>query len=1509
MLKVGKRVTSVIIILSLIFSLVPIRNIVSAESTNAFQANDFKLYQVTGEKTINEKVIVYPNSYLYGVEKKEYPNKVFIQYGTDRVAINKEKLTEVDIDKETAPSFVEINHEDLEEVIFNEKQFLYNNESGQSFQIAFSQQTSYPIVNEGQNGKAFYIGNVAYDIDESQSENETSQDADKVTDEVKPDTPQQEQLKEKRKSSNLELDKKEHGEGKIVDALSVSNPWKTSNAQYFKVDEEKLPVYDNRSGENVEVGYLKLGQVYPRISSYGPNWHKIQYGDIYGYVYAPGTTPVDGKQIKNKNSKYENQSRNFTALQDVKVYDNTSGDLVPFGVIKKGKSYPIVSNYGNWWRVLLSDRVGYVNKDAVKVEISSSDEYFRVLTDNVPIYDNRSGKLVKVGELTEGQVYPRISSYGPNWHKIQFGNITGYVYASDTEAATGKNIKNQNNKYENSEKLITPLEKVSVYDNSSGKLVEIGKLLKGKSYPIVSDYGNWWRIIFSDRIGYVHKNAVRTNFSSKDEYFRVLTDNLPIYDNRSGKLIKVGELAKGQVYPRISDYGPNWHKVEYGNINGYVYADETESASGTSLNNEKKKYSTMARSITPLQDTPVYDNSSGKLVEFATLREGKPYPKVSNYGNWWRVVVAGREGFVHKDAVKHNFRKGDKYFKVITEDLPVYDNRGKGLQKVGELRKGQTYPIVSNYGNWWRVQFGNVYGYVHKSGTEYGYQSDIKNLNTLYSKSNGLNIVAINDVVVHEKGSLTPFGELKGGTKYPVSFDYGNWWGIIYSDRVGFVQKNEVYKEFSQSDQSFITTRDTPLYINENGDLITVATLYKGNTFHRVEDYGNWHKVRLGNRYAYIWKKATAPKNEPINIKASTGIVSTIKDTKLYNDKQGSGPVASIQAGQKIPLIKKIDDQWSTTAVAGKTLYIKNDYIINLEKYSFHSQTNKNIDTIRTHILDTPFIGDNEKTPENETVQAADLILDNKILFPEFCKDPKNNDCPMNYENGIDWVHGEGVSKADQNSFLRQLHGMFFINDLAEAYRTTGNDNYIKKGYQIIQNWKAENPYTDPSHYMAWHDEGTARRLSALVNLFDSGKDVLTKRQQSNLFMIMIQHADLLASDHFYSENTNHGMFQDEALIGFSKYFYEFPVMDDYYQLAVSRMEGYFDSLISKDFVHLEHSPSYHQTIASAIRSYGLTINEFGDTGLANKFLSRYQKMVDYATHVIKPDGTWPLIADTYENKNNPSRNMWQENPYYLYASTNGQSGEMPQVTNKVYPDAGYAVFRDRWTNTDQGTYVFFTAAYHTSYHKHSDDLSVWIYNDEDIISEAGPYSYLLTEPTTKYAYSSYAHNTLIVDDKGLPRVDGKFNRTYIENYDLSNDKAPSVTGVNKRYDGVTHKRQLTYEKANGFIRVRDQISSDSSRNLKLLWHLAPNVVPSINNDNNKIVLKKDGQRVMEIDISGSVDPKIKSVYGNEDPIYKSWYFEYSKQTKGLEKVNTHTLIIEYEGQNALINTSFNLMK
>ena len=473
---------------------------------------------------------------------------------------------------------------------------------------------------------------------------------------------------------------------------ATADPWQNTNARYFKVTEDNLPVYDNRTGKLVKVGTLVNGQTYPIVRDYG-NWHRIEFGNYYGYVAKKSTVPSSKDAISNENKSFTSQSRTLTALADTPVYDNTSGSLVEFGKLSKGAKISIASNYGNWWRVIYSGRIGYINKTAVKANFQSGDKYFQVTSNDTPVYDNRTGKLVKIGDLTKGQVYPISRDYG-NWWRIQFSNYYGYVHKDNTEYAPN-NLKNINRSYSNHSRTFTPVDDTPVYDNTSGKLVQYGTIKKGVKYHVATDYGNWWRIIYADRVGYVAKSEVKASFVSSDKYFTANT-NLPVYDNRSGKLVKVGELVAGQEYPINRNYG-NWWRIQFSNFYGYVNKSGTSPETNPTFKNTKRNYKNSTKIVKILRDTPVYDNTSGKLVPFGMITKDVSYPIVSDYGNWWRILFNDRVGYINKQDANNKMVKTTSYNLSFDEALDI---QMKATPKSdGAGRHGANRSQVSSYLN------------------------------------------------------------------------------------------------------------------------------------------------------------------------------------------------------------------------------------------------------------------------------------------------------------------------------------------------------------------------------------------------------------------------------------------------------------------------------------------------------------------------------------------------------------------------------------------------------------------------------------------------------------------------------------------------------------------------------------------------------------------------------------------------------------------------------------------
>jgi hypothetical protein len=435
---------------------------------------------------------------------------------------------------------------------------------------------------------------------------------------------------------------------------------------------------------------------------------------------------------------------------------------------------------------------------------------------------------------------------------------------------------------------------------------------------------------------------------------------------------------------------------------------------------------------------------------------------------------------------------------------------------------------------------------------------------------------------------------------------------------------------------------------------------------------------------------------------------------------------------------------------------------------------------------------------------------------------------------GVPWGGGwpGGTSRAQ----LRSLHGLLIVHTLV----ATGRDGDVDLAESLVADWVAANPREAPVDPMAWHDETTARRTSALVRLHDALHTGDRDRDGTRRAAIREQlalHLEALLDDDFHATGTNHGMFQDRAALAASAYLdvREGPseLTDRGWDVARERLLDYFRVAVLAEGVHREHAPAYHQTIAVAGLGDAALLRALGDDEGADELSTTVAAMVPYATHVVQPDGTWPLVSDTFP-RGRPTATLWDD-PGYRYAATAGQEGAAPTERAIAFPEAGYVIMRDGWTDDGRATYLHLTAAYHTDYHKHADDLSLWLYHDGPLLTELGPQGYDYDDPLVQCAYSDDAHNVATVDGLELPRTDGRHEDTRLTRVDLDGPTWRAA-GVNERIDGVDFEREVAYDPEAGVVEVTDRVRTDVDRAVRVRWHLDPSVTARVSGDEVELI-------------------------------------------------------------------------
>ncbi|HWK24136.1 MAG TPA: polysaccharide deacetylase family protein [Ureibacillus sp.] len=144
---------------------------------------------------------------------------------------------------------------------------------------------------------------------------------------------------------------------------SIITKTEASTISYAVPLHDDVIVYDNRTGALLPIATIKMNQPFIINSDFGVNWWQVKIGNGYGYINKKDVYRSVTWTTNNVNQNRKNTNSTVWTQVDTPVYDNTSGSLVPMGVIKKGVRYPIIADFGkNWWTVDIGGRIGYMAK-------------------------------------------------------------------------------------------------------------------------------------------------------------------------------------------------------------------------------------------------------------------------------------------------------------------------------------------------------------------------------------------------------------------------------------------------------------------------------------------------------------------------------------------------------------------------------------------------------------------------------------------------------------------------------------------------------------------------------------------------------------------------------------------------------------------------------------------------------------------------------------------------------------------------------------------------------------------------------------------------------------------------------------------------------------------------------------------------------------------------------------------------------------------------------------------
>ena len=446
---------------------------------------------------------------------------------------------------------------------------------------------------------------------------------------------------------------------------------------------------------------------------------------------------------------------------NVRSGPSTSYDRI--NTISEGTKITILSTEGDWYKVEVNGKEGYVSSQYVSVNGQTADVSGSTGTVNASALNVRAGigtSTNVIGLLYEGAKVTILSTESNGWYKIQSGSLTGYVsgeYITLGSSSSGSSSSSDNNV--SGQSGTCNVSALNIRKGVGTTTSVIGLLRQGDKVEILSTEGDWYKISADGKTGYVFAEYITVGGSSsssgssgsaqeadgKNGKCNVTALNVRSKATTSSSVI--GSLSKNMVV-EITGTSGDWYQIKTTlngkSVTGYVFAeyidltDEKPSDSnnaGSSETTDKNKGKTGTVTAYALN---VRKGAGTNYAVIGSLKEDASVIIQGTSGDWYKITakINGKSvtGYVSSQYIKigssSNSNSGsdtsdaskpssDATYKEVNET--VWATAGVNIRKgagtnysiIGSLVKNGSITRIGVGSNGWsKVKYGNSTGYI-----------------------------------------------------------------------------------------------------------------------------------------------------------------------------------------------------------------------------------------------------------------------------------------------------------------------------------------------------------------------------------------------------------------------------------------------------------------------------------------------------------------------------------------------------------------------------------------------------------------------------------------------------------------------------------------------------------------------------------------------------------------------------------------------------------------------------
>lgn len=487
----------------------------------------------------------------------------------------------------------------------------------------------------------------------------------------------------------------------VREELTTNVPISDSPIATATVTASSLTVRADVSTSASKLGSLSRGTV---VNVYAEldGWLCIVYNGSIGYISTDYVTLSDYSESGGSTTPgtggddalYRAQVTLSTASSTLKLRESGSSSADVLTYMPHGTIVEVLSDSGSWYQVrTLGGTVGYcsaqyltrlddeITTTTTPTETSGQSDPDAVVAtgevtgSSVNVRSGPSTSASVLGSLKKGDGVEIISQNG-DFYRIVYDGDTAYISASYVRV-TGTVATS------------TPRPTATPDSgSSSGDLEEGEALIADSGTALMGDPSG--SVIYE----YLSRNDVVTILDSEGGYYLVRTE-----DGETGYVAKSAVKAAETETPSPT---------------------ETPESGGSATRQGTIKLSSSSSNLN-LRQGP-----STSTDVLATLRHGQSVTVTGESGDWYAIEVSGYSGYVMKTYV--TFSEDEESSSGSSEVFPavirlssssstvnVRSGAGTNYSKIGSLTNGASVNVVASNGDWYRIEYGNGYGYVMKT--------------------------------------------------------------------------------------------------------------------------------------------------------------------------------------------------------------------------------------------------------------------------------------------------------------------------------------------------------------------------------------------------------------------------------------------------------------------------------------------------------------------------------------------------------------------------------------------------------------------------------------------------------------------------------------------------------------------------------------------------------------------------------------------------------------------------